>query len=171
MSGGGWQEGEQGLPGLPDGHRGGSPPYSTDHGQGDVHRGGRGAYSEGQGDIQRFLEDVEASGKPRYIIKEDHTHTNFSIELFRASTPSLSVSSGGSRGCTPPLNHWDRPGSSRFLKSCFSMTFISLIHTRSFLNQEWFTIKQKSFKVSLLWKEENSSKKELRRRQFSQHIN
>merc|ERR1719312_270770 len=45
--------------------------------------------------MQRFLEDVEASGKPR------------------ASTPSLSVSSGGSRGCTPPLNHWDRPGSSR----------------------------------------------------------
>ena len=67
MSGGGWQEGEQGLPGLPEGHRGGSPPYSTDHGQGDVHRGGRGTYSEGQGDIQRFLEDVEASGKPRYI--------------------------------------------------------------------------------------------------------
>ena len=68
MSGGGWQEGEQGLPGLP---RGGSPPYSTsDHGQGDVHRGGRGAYSEGQqGDIQRFLDDVEASGggKPRSI--------------------------------------------------------------------------------------------------------
>ena len=67
MSGGGWQEGEQGLPGLPEGHRGGSPPYSSDHGQGDVHRGGRGAYPEGQGDIQRFLEDVEASGKPRYI--------------------------------------------------------------------------------------------------------
>merc|ERR1719412_340964 len=99
MSGGGWQEGEQGLPGLPGGHQGhgrggGSPPFSSDHGQGDIHRG-RGTYSEGQGDIQRFLEDVEASGKPR------------------ASTPSLSVSSGGSRGCTPPLNLWDRPGSSR----------------------------------------------------------
>ena len=89
MSGGGWQEGEQGLPGLPDGHRGGSPPYSTDHGQGDVHRGGRGAYSEGQGDIQRFLEDVEASGKPRYIIKEDPTHKNFSIELFKSGPQHL----------------------------------------------------------------------------------
>ena len=69
MSGGGWQEGEQGLPGLPDGHNRGAgpPPYSSDHGQGEVHRGGRGVYTEGQGDIQRFLEDVEASGKPRYI--------------------------------------------------------------------------------------------------------
>ena len=88
MSGGGWQEGEQGLPGLPDErhnrggppdehrgglseerHRGGGPPpYSPDHVQGNVHRG-RGAYPEGQGDIQRFLEDVEASGKPRYIVR------------------------------------------------------------------------------------------------------
>jgi len=98
MSGGGWQEGE--LPGLPGGDRQGlpvgnhqsrgvSPPFTT--GQ----PGGRSAYPEGQGDMQRFLEDVEASGKPR------------------ASTPSLSVSSGGSRGCTPPLNRWDGAGSSR----------------------------------------------------------
>ena len=87
MSGGGWQEGE--LPGLPGGDRqgthvlyqyyisflklyllilpvgnhqsrGGSPPFPT--GQ----QGGRSAFPEGQGDMQRFLEDVEASGKPRY---------------------------------------------------------------------------------------------------------
>ena len=123
MSGGGWQEGEQGLPGLPGGHqgqgRGGSPPFSSDHGQGDIHRG-RGTYSEGQGDIQRFLEDVEASGKPRCVF---HLVPNIIIyhllnPHFRASTPSLSVSSGGSRGCTPPLNLWDRPGSSRSLYLC-----------------------------------------------------
>jgi len=50
-----------------------------------------------QGDMARFLEDVEASGSAKP----------------RASTPSLSVSSGGSRGCTPPLTSWDRPNSSR----------------------------------------------------------
>ena len=100
MSGGGWQEGEQGLPGLPDerhnrgglpeGHRGAHPeerhrgggpppPYSPDHGQGDVHRG-RGAYPDGQGDIQRFLEDVEASGKPRYISRRELINTKFPIQ-------------------------------------------------------------------------------------------
>ena len=100
MSGGGWQEGEQGLPGLPDerhnrgglpeGHRGAlpeerhrgggpPPPYSPDHGQGDVHRG-RGAYPDGQGDIQRFLEDVEASGKPRYISRRELINTKFPIQ-------------------------------------------------------------------------------------------
>ena len=82
MSGGGWQEGEQGLPGLPGGHqgqgRGGSPPFSSDHGQGDIHRG-RGTYSEGQGDIQRFLEDVEASGKPRCV---SHLDPNISFITF-----------------------------------------------------------------------------------------
>ena len=51
------------LSGLPVGNhqsRGVSPPFTT--GQ----PGGRSAYPEGQGDMQRFLEDVEASGKPRY---------------------------------------------------------------------------------------------------------
>lgn len=49
-----------------------------------------------RGDISRFLDDVEASGvKPR------------------PSTPALSVSSGGSRGDTPPPSQWERTGSSR----------------------------------------------------------
>ena len=92
MSGGGWQEGEQGLPGLPGGHqgqgRGGSPPFSSDHGQGDIHRG-RGTYSEGQGDIQRFLEDVEASGKPRCVF---HLVPNIIIShLLKFSLQSLNT--------------------------------------------------------------------------------
>ena len=38
------------------------------------------------------------------------------------------------------------------------------------INQEWVTIKQKSFKVSFLWKAKNSPEEELRRRQLTQHI-
>ena len=106
----------------------------------------------------------------------------------RASTPSLSVSSGGSRGCTPPLNRWDGAGSSRFpqprilffsIDSCTCLLVLAdffyhwtwfCFSTDPCINQEWVTIEQKSFKVSFLWKAKNSPEEELGRRQLTQHI-